>query len=73
MTASRNLDIRTSSFRVVHKTPSHTTFGIWINGAKSGDLVARNEEADALRLKLKRGGFTEMVLLEDPLNTGAVS
>ena len=51
-------DIRTSSFRVLHETPGHCTYGVWINGAKCGDLTVRVSEHIAFEAMLLRGGFT---------------
>jgi hypothetical protein len=53
----RQIDIRTASFRVVHETPGHVTYGVWVNGGKCGDLVVRQEEDTAFRLMMVRGGF----------------
>jgi len=57
MTTDAQIDIRTASFRVLHDTPGHATYGVWINGAKCGDLTVRQSERAALEIMMTRGGF----------------
>lgn len=57
---TKQIDIRRATFRVVHESPSHLTYGIWINGAKSGELVVRQEEKLALANRLRIAGFLEI-------------
>ena len=53
----KQIDVRSASFRVVHATPGHITYGVWINGGKCGDLVVRLEERIAFEIMMQRGGF----------------
>jgi len=53
----KQIDVRTASFRILHATPGHVTYGVWFNGAKCGDLVVRREERVSFQLMLERGGF----------------
>jgi len=57
MKTDKQVDIRTASFRVMHETPGHVTYGVWANGAKCGDLVVRQEERVAFQAMMERGGF----------------
>lgn len=52
----KQVDIR-GSFRVLHETPGHATYGVWVNGGKSGDLVVRQEERIAFQSMMERAGF----------------
>lgn len=54
---TKQVDIKTSSFRIVHETPGHVTYGIWINGGKAGDLTVRQNERVAFTHMLTRAGF----------------
>jgi len=56
----KQLDIVRATFRVVHSTPGHATYGVWINGGKCGDLVVRQSERVAFEIMLTRGGFKEV-------------
>jgi hypothetical protein len=51
------IDIKTASYRVLHTTPGHITYGVWINGGKCGDLVVRVDEQIAFEQMMGRGGF----------------
>ena len=53
----KQIDIRSASFRAVHSTPGHVTYGVWVNGGKCGDLVVRQEERVAFEQMMQRGGF----------------
>lgn len=61
--------VRSASFRVLHDTPGHYTYGVWINGAKCGDLTVRISEAAAFEVMMQRAGFelTNVVTLRKPL------
>jgi hypothetical protein len=52
--AVQQVDIRRASFRTIHHTPGHVTFGVWVNGGKCGDLVVRVEEEVAFVRLLER-------------------
>lgn len=56
---SNQVDIRRATFREVHRSPGHVTFGVWVNGGKCGDLVVRVEEEVAFRQLMARA-FEEM-------------
>jgi hypothetical protein len=56
--SDKQVDIRSASFRVLHDTPGHTTYGVWINGGKCGDLTIRQEEVVGFEEMMRRGGFT---------------
>lgn len=50
------------SWRLDH-LGAHVHIGVWVNGAKSGDLVFRDSEKDAIALftrALERAGATRM-------------
>jgi hypothetical protein len=53
----QQIDIKTASFRIQHLTPGHVTYGIWINGAKCGNLTVRAEEQVAFETKMGNAGF----------------
>ena len=53
----KQVDIRSASFRVLHETPGHVTYGVWINGGKCGDLVVRQEERIGFQEMMERAGF----------------
>lgn len=68
--AAKQVDIRTASFRVMHDTPGHATYGVWVNGGKCGDLTVRQEERVAFEEMMLRAGFLFSGLFADPkLNT----
>lgn len=50
-------DIRSASFRIVHASPGHITYGVWINGAKCGDLVVRLAERLGFEIMMENAGF----------------
>lgn len=50
--------IRTASFRIMHSTPGHATYGVWVNGGKCGDLVVRQDGREAFEAMMQTGGFT---------------
>ena len=56
---TKQVDIKTASNRVVHETPGHTTFAVWVNGGKAGELTVRNEERVAMRQALDKS-FNKM-------------
>ena len=49
--------IRTASYRPLRETPGHTTYGVWINGGKCGDLTVRNSERVGFEAMMKQAGF----------------
>lgn len=53
----RQVDILTATFRILHETPGHCTYGVWINGGKCGDLTVRVSERVAFETLMKNGGF----------------
>lgn len=54
--SEKQVDVR-GSFRVLQETPGHLTYGVWVNGGKSGDLVVRQEERVAFQTMMERAGF----------------
>jgi hypothetical protein len=52
------IDIRTASFRILHDTPGHATYGVWVNGGKCGDLTVRQTERVAFEEMMRRGGWS---------------
>lgn len=52
----KQVDIR-GSFRVLHESPGHVSYGVWVNGGRSGNLVVRQEERVAFVIMMKRAGF----------------
>jgi hypothetical protein len=54
---TKQVEIRSASFRLLHRTPGHATYGVWINGGKCGNLVVRLEEEHGLCSLLSLGGF----------------
>lgn len=68
--------IRTASFRIVRSTPGHATYGVWVNGGKSGDLVVRQDEREAFEVMMQHGGFTfveSVPRIDDPEQFDGVS
>jgi hypothetical protein len=59
-TDMRQEDIRRATFRVLHETPGHVTFGVWVNGGKCGDLTVRQTERVAFAQMMIVGGFALM-------------
>lgn len=57
---TKNISIQKASFHLLYDTPGHSTFGIWVNGGKCGDLTVRREEATALRERLLLAGFIDL-------------
>ena len=55
----QQVDIMSASFRLLHSTPGHSTYGVWINGGKCGDLTVRVGEQAGLVQKLKLAGFVD--------------
>lgn len=53
----KQVDIRSASYRVLHDTPGHATYGVWINGGKCGDLTVRQEERIGFEAMMARAGF----------------
>lgn len=51
--------IETASFRVLHSSPGHVTYGVWVNGGKCGELVVRVSEHVAFEQRMKIAGFRE--------------
>ena len=47
------------TYRLLRDTPGHATFGIWINGAKSGDLTVRQNERASFERWMQWAGFEE--------------
>lgn len=45
------------SYRLLYDTPGHATYGVWINGAKSGELTVRKEEQVAFEELMNRSGY----------------
>lgn len=62
VTKAKQIDIKRATFRVVHESPGHTIFGVWVNGGKSGDLTVGNNEVVAFREMMSRAGFEERKL-----------
>lgn len=52
-------EFKSASFHKLHQSPGHATYGVWINGGKSGDLVVTIEEADPFERMMKRAGFVQ--------------
>lgn len=57
----KQIDIKKATFRRLHQSPGHSTYGVWVNGGKCGDLVVRNDESIAFE-QLMRRAFTHMEL-----------
>lgn len=57
MPTEKQIDITRATFRMLKISPGHVTYGIWINGGKSGELVVSVSEVHALETMLLRGGF----------------
>lgn len=55
--SDKQVDIRTASYRLMHETPGHATYGVWVNGGKCGNLVVRQSERVAFEHMMVRGGF----------------
>jgi hypothetical protein len=53
------IEARTASFRVLHETPGHVIYGVWLNGGKCGDLTVRQSERVVFQIMMKRGGFEQ--------------
>lgn len=49
--------IQSLSFRCMRETPVHVTYGIWVNGWKSGDLIIRQNERESFEQRLILAGF----------------
>lgn len=58
MSEEKQVDVR-GSFRVMHETPGHVTYGVWVNGGKAGELVVRQSERAGFALMMDRGGFVQ--------------
>ena len=54
--SEKQVEVR-GSYRILHETPGHTTYGVWINGGKSGDLTVRREEHAGFTALMSRAGF----------------
>ena len=69
----KQVDVR-GSFRILHETPGHVTYGVWVNGGKCGDLVVRQNEHLSFQIMMVRGGF-EFLPFENRSNqdTGVMS
>lgn len=53
----KQIDISTATFRVMHESPGHVTYGFWVNGAKCGDLVVGVEQRNSFENYMTRGGW----------------
>lgn len=62
MKSEQQKDIRSASFRVLNGSPGHVVYGIWVSGAKCGDLCVRVEERIGFEQMLIRGGFKHNTL-----------
>lgn len=60
--STKQIDIKTASYREMHKTPGHIIYGFWINGGKSGELTIRVEEEIAFISRMNRAGFKRTTL-----------
>lgn len=47
----------TATFRIMHESPGHVTYGFWLNGGKCGDLIVRVAERDFFVKLMERGGW----------------
>lgn len=56
MSEKKQVDVR-ASFRMTSATPGHVTYGVWVNGGKSGELVVRQAERVGFEQMLERGGL----------------
>ncbi len=56
----QQIDIASSSFRLLHTSPGHYTYGVWVNGGKCGDLVVRISEVVAFEQRMRAAHFTHM-------------
>ena len=54
---TKQVDIRSASYRVLDDTPGHVRYGVWVNGGKCGDLTLRQEEHVAFEEMRDRAGF----------------
>lgn len=55
---TKQVDIKSFTYRQVYETPGHVTYGFWINGGKCGELTVRQEEKAGFLVYMRRGGFT---------------
>lgn len=53
----KQIDVARATFRVMHETPGHFTYGFWVNGGKCGELTVRADERIAFEQMMQRGGF----------------
>lgn len=53
----KQVDAKTATFRLMHVSPGHVVYGVWINGGKCGELTVRAEERMAFQGMMARGGF----------------
>ncbi len=57
LATEKQTDVQSASFRIIHATPGHVTYGVWINNGKCGDLTVRLSERIAFEIMMQRGGF----------------
>ena len=57
-------EFKSASFRLTNLTPRHATYGVWINGGKSGNLVVTVDERDPFERMMQRAGFEHMFSAE---------
>jgi hypothetical protein len=55
--STKQVDIRSASYRVLDETPGHVRYGVWINGGKCGDLTVGQSERVGFEEMMARGGF----------------
>ena len=54
---TKQVDIRSASYRVLDSTPGHVRYGVWVNGGKFGNLTVRQEERVGFQEMMDRAGF----------------
>jgi len=52
------IEIKRATYRCTHASPGHLTFGVWINGGKSGELVVGLSEERAFHQMMERAGIS---------------
>lgn len=55
--SEQQVDIRSASYRILRESPGHVVYGIWVNGAKCGDLTVRQQESVGFEQMMRRAGF----------------
>lgn len=63
---AKQVDIHRITLRVLNDGPGYVTYGVWINGDKSGDLVVRQEERVGFEQMMARAGFVFADTLRKP-------